>query len=215
MVLAENINKSLTLIHERMNGTSPRFVIGHLDDHFIQQTTEDLSLIHNQLLMYLQMIETEHTFRHQFDLEHVKNFLIRYGLSVGDSEFESKIKDRDVIEAYDLTGNQIFRNLELFRYTSYSLVEIISRHWSELYLRPRLIDEMIMKEWVRVMELDSKEAVPLNVPPHLMKEKSGEGRQVMIRFKYAWLLRNEKGEKTGIMITQSASLIDGQIVSFI
>lgn len=63
------------------------------------------------------------------------------------SDLYSKLEDGDYVEIYDQQGIQVFRNLEFCNLTSYSLEQIISYSWDELYDRKTYIFDQIYKSF--------------------------------------------------------------------
>ncbi len=59
------------------------------------------------------------------------NIFSKYGWRL-DDEFVSRIKNTDVVEIYLPDGTQIYRNLEYFNKTSYSLIDLLVYPWYEL-----------------------------------------------------------------------------------
>ncbi|PWU17684.1 MAG: hypothetical protein C5B49_08385 [Bdellovibrio sp.] len=92
------------------------------------------------------------------------------GLRFLDQRILQQIDDGDVVEIYDSTGRQIYRNLQFCRLSSYSLLDVAVNTWQELYERPMSSVETIL---LRVADVFSTPAlnVPFAMEPHLVKER--------------------------------------------
>lgn len=178
----------------------------------LQKSGIELAQLQERLRPYLAF--TDQTTTKGFD-RFLTEFLKKSDLRSRDREFETTVKDGDVLEIIDMEGTQIFRNLELFKYTSYSLMDIVGFHWTDLYERPKRIDTKIGEEWMRVMGIDSENAIPLKVPPHVLREKMNERLCVLINFKYAWHLFDSDGNRRAVLISQEAQSIESNQIAFV
>lgn len=72
------------------------------------------------------------------DLRDSRTFTWRAMRSFGflpNSSLFSTMGSDDVVEIYDTQNVQIFRNLQFFKYCSYTLEDLYSRSWPELFIR--------------------------------------------------------------------------------
>lgn len=179
-------------------------------------TLEQATMAQKHLQNYLDIADSlEIEKRKSFDKEHVRAFLSRSGLQLKASDFDELFLATDVVEAYDIDTNQIFRNLELFKFTSYALEDLVTYHLSELYSRPKRIEEIILAEWKRVIETDTPDAIKLNIPPHLLRETMAEQRQIRIDLGHAWRLFDSQNNYAGILICQRASVLEHPVAGLI
>lgn len=66
--------------------------------------------------------------------EYLKMFLKKMGLKLKNKRINKFLKDPNcVIEAYSLDSKQIYRNLNLLKMCSYSLLDLLDKSWDELY----------------------------------------------------------------------------------
>lgn len=215
--ITSTLNKSLSILQSQLLQRGIELPILPARSDWSAVHEEEQKLISQKLDAYLALTQglDYHEFKGRFDRQHLKKFLKRSGLNIHDDNLDFLIEDSDVLEAYDVEGQQIFRNLEIFRYTSYSLTELVSYHWTELYERPAMINEIIFREWAKIVQTDTTLAIPLTIPKHLLKEKMNQNRQVLIELKYAWRMLDERGNYAGLLISQKASLVEVPTVGFI
>jgi hypothetical protein len=83
--------------------------------------------------------------------------------------FYDTVSSEDVVEVYDLSQRQIFRNLRFYELTRYSLADLLTFEWHELYYRPSFVNEGLFTV-VNEIVSSGVEKLPLNVKSHLMKE---------------------------------------------
>lgn len=83
--------------------------------------------------------------------------------------FFTKVKDHDIVEIYDLSSFQLFRSFHFLNLCSYSLEEIFSTPWFELYQR----DESATNECVQLLQGVLKEQLKGITEchfPHVVRE---------------------------------------------
>jgi hypothetical protein len=64
------------------------------------------------------------------------------------SDLFSKILDTDLVEIYDLNNIQKFRNFKFFEFCSYTIEDLYTRPWHELFVR---LDETITSEIMNLL----------------------------------------------------------------
>ena len=67
------------------------------------------------------------------------------------SDVFDKITELDTIEIYNREHVQIFRSFNMFRCLSYSLDELVTHEWFELYSRPKVEEEKVIATFERAM----------------------------------------------------------------
>lgn len=77
----------------------------------------------------------------------------------------------DILEVYDNENKQVFRSFDFFRHSTYSLDELFSTPWNELYYR----DEIYIHEYMHLLsvliENKSKDVLLVKtVPPHWVSQ---------------------------------------------
>lgn len=95
--------------------------------------------------------------------------------AVPPSDIIDKIGDGDVIEIYNTEFIQVFRNLNYFDISSYSLVEVFTHQWDELYERENPgIGQQMMGVALSVISGQAKSTFVCPVDPHVLKERFSE-----------------------------------------
>jgi PAS domain-containing protein len=100
------------------------------------------------------------------------------------SDLFERIDPTDYVEIYDAQGIQVFRNFEFCRLITYTLDEILTYGWDELYERSQDLTSTIFGEVARMF--GSKATVAdLAIPTHTCAEKlSGSGRSFEVKMKF-------------------------------
>lgn len=117
----------------------------------------------------------------------------RLGL-IFDKTAYDEIRSGDVIEIYNTDLIQVFRNFEFFDVCSYTLLDLLTNEFYELYERGQLINQGLFSA---ISTLSSRpynmEAIDLtNLPQHLLQEKfSVDQLRSLVQFKkmypvYTW-----------------------------
>jgi hypothetical protein len=158
----------------------------------------------------------------KIDLKDTKDFvnagLSRMGLKTADT-FYNTIAPDDLVEVYDLSHRQIFRNLRFYEVTGYSLGDLLTFEWPELYYRPSMTTGQIFKSIETVLEIGDFETHPMNVPSHFIKEINAEPLLTCeVNFKVMAPIFNSEYKKHGYVVSCSAQHIDaktGQALDFI
>lgn len=131
----------------------------------------------------------------------IKRSLSRRSLEYVDSSLESRFNDGDVIEVYDSTGVQICRSWSYFKNCSYSLTDILSFSWGELYSRPRLIEKDLL---VKMTQLFTKDATTFdyNLPEYVVSEKFSKRKySFLFSMKYASPVRDKNSKQIVAFVT--------------
>lgn len=115
----------------------------------------------------------------EVDLEKEKLFLKRaldhYGVWIHD-DFWSSLRKGHLIEVYGQEMIQIYRNIEFFKYCSYTLLDISIFEWYSLWERPRSVFEMIM-DVARSVLVKQTPITKFKVPQHVLREVRPPNRE--------------------------------------
>jgi hypothetical protein len=131
----------------------------------------------------------------------------RLGLIFSENLFDY-IQSGDIIEIYNMEFKQIYRNLALFDICSYSLIELLSYEFYELYERSAQVNDFIIKGVHELLNRPfSLDPIPLDhIPRHLMREKfSVEKVTSHIEFKWLFPIYKWPNEFAGVLCTQRAT----------
>jgi hypothetical protein len=110
--------------------------------------------------------------------------LRRGGWTPNSDVFDAIEKD-DTVEVYSLQMKQIFRNLEFFKYISYTLEEVHGGTWYELVSRDDEAQKILFESAMKIVTGEVKTTVDVShVPNHMIQElRSPEKRKMMIQMK--------------------------------
>ncbi len=163
---------------------------------------EGLRQINSNLLSQLRVFHYAQS--QSIDIRNTKMF-VRSSLSymglVTTDEFLDSISAGDVVEAYDLSQRQIFRNMRFYELTQYSLSDLLVFEWHELYSRPSAtMTKMI--ESVNKILAKNENILPMNVPTHLMKEiKANPIHVSRVDFKFISPTFDQARTKAGFIVS--------------
>jgi len=115
-------------------------------------------------------IEKEKKEKDPLNINQLWTFLVSNKLKYPINLFDH-ITEGDILEVYDTQNKQIFRSYEFFKHCTYSLDELFSIPWNELYYRdPKYITEY-MRLLSILMENKSKDVLVVKtVPPHWVSQ---------------------------------------------
>lgn len=85
----------------------------------------------------------------------------------------------DIIEIYDAQGIQVYRNLNFFKMTNYSLLDVITHSWSDLWERSSGVTRQISKMAEVVSTKDDLKPFSCPVEEHYLIEKAYGNTQVI------------------------------------
>lgn len=119
-----------------------------------------------------------------------------------------KVEKEDLIEAYDADRLQIFRNLRFMETSAYSLIEVSSQSWPELFKRSSAITEAMIS-WSDEKLWERNSVVPFTIPEHYIKEYMASSPQVIhIQFKYMAPLFQGPNRPYGFACSCRAQIVD-------
>ena len=121
-----------------------------------------------------------------------------------------QISDEEVIEAYTSDFTQLFRNLEMLKLCSYSLLELSVYEWPELFRRPHSITEKLIGLAGQVLGSPSPRTITCSeVPNHFLEEIfSPDKHKLFIEQKLLSPLMDSSGATVGFIGTLRAHLFD-------
>jgi PAS domain-containing protein len=125
------------------------------------------------------------------------------------SDVFDKIDKEDIIEIWDLEGHQLFRSFHALRYFSYTIEELTSYPFYELFERDLEVEAAYATEFVRVIKGEVSGTYKLEIPPHVVREKLSVRRNVsMVTPKYVSPLKDKYGRLVAFIYTCSARRLD-------
>lgn len=152
--------------------------------------------------------------------EIVRNIASLMKLCVGE-DFINQITDNDIVEIYNPSGIQMFRNLKFYETTAYSLTDLLVFEWSYLYERPTKIYEKLA-EYAHYCEhkAHKNEVISLkHLSTHLLKEIQATPINLLeVNFLNIAPLTSFNGVYAGLIVTcQARSLfsLSDKDISFI
>ncbi|MBX2986970.1 MAG: hypothetical protein KF802_03645 [Bdellovibrionaceae bacterium] len=120
----------------------------------------------------------------------------------------SLIEKDDIIEIYSKDLVQVYRGMGFMSICNYTLLELLTHEFHELYERSQQINGMMFEAVGRVAEVDMHEGLPVsNIPKHLMRELFSEDRGVFqVEFRYMFPLFVWPQKYFGFLVIQKAKV---------
>ena len=147
------------------------------------------------------------------EIQSLSTTLKQMGYMVNDSFWKLVEKD-DTLEIYGPSMRQIYRNLNFYKMTGYSLLDLSSFEWFELYQRNNLITQQMFDVAGNALTqgLDSHQ---LNIPEHILIENTRTGytqnfqpRAGLVKFRYISSLYSLNDKKpVGLVVTSKVSVL--------
>ena len=153
-----------------------------------------------------------------------KHFLRKCAERLGlifDKNAYDEINSGDVIEIYNTDLIQVFRNFEFFDVCSYTLLDLLSNEFYELYERGQLINQGLFNA---ITTLNSRpfNMAPVNLldlPQHVLQEKfSTDQLRSMVQFKTMYPVYTWPQNFFGYMVIQQGEVLKElprEVLSFI
>lgn len=133
------------------------------------------------------------------------------GLRPCDNFFD-KLDDSDVVEFYGNDCTQIFRNFNFFKVCSYTLAEIYSYDYMELWHRDKTHIEHINQRAVELFTSSNPKTTPWNMSDHLLIEKfSSQKFSIQLRLKYVSPLFDKNKNIAVLASLAGAKLVNQEI----
>ena len=86
------------------------------------------------------------------------------------SDLFNHITDEHIVEVYNENAIQIYRSFNLFQYLSYSISDIFSHEWWELYTRDNVVFDQMLLMNDRLLDGSLTGVVKTNYPDHWVQE---------------------------------------------
>lgn len=136
-----------------------------------------------------------------------------FGMELRDDIWKH-ISPDEIIEIYDDSDIQIFRSLNFFKISSYSLLDLLTHEWFHLWERPKSVLDQMMNLMGRLhSSIDTVEQA--GIPTHILKEiledkENGisSRKSVQIDFNVACPLYKIGGGRSGYIVTCKAKVLD-------
>jgi len=132
--------------------------------------------------------------------DHLDWFLGKYSLEV-DQEFKNTIDNDDIIEVYNSSFEQTFRNFRLLEVSDYDILELNTYDWPELFQRSERVNGLLFDLANRTLNGDLGFS-EIEAPSHLMKETlSSSQKTVKVKHRFGCPVYFE-GEVAGFACSQ-------------
>jgi hypothetical protein len=126
-------------------------------------------------------------------------------------DFLDYLEPDDIIEGYDLSGRQIFRNMRFMEVSSYSLTEVLSLHWQVLFDRSTQITDIIMAAIEKTMFVEQR-VVVADIPKHFIRElRSSQPLVAEIQHRYFAPLFNGPNKPAGFLGVCKGHVLDAEL----
>lgn len=134
---------------------------------------------------------------------------IREAALIPPSDLFTLIEATDIVEMYDLANIQKFRNFRFFEFCSYTLEDLYSRSWPELFRR---IDEEITSKIIalitKLIANHDKRIHLTGIGPQLIEEVGSLRRYVnQLDVKYLGLLYDQNNRPSRFIVIEKAEKI--------
>ncbi len=130
------------------------------------------------------------------------------------SDLFSYIRQDDVIEIHDPVGIQIFRNFNFYHYCSYSLEELYSSPWSQLYTRNEEVFRGLMMIATRVYNGEIKSTIATGLPKHIIEELYSPFKyKISAEVKYVSPLFDHHSRPVSTVAIEKGELAGGELSS--
>ena len=185
--------------------------------HFLNVRMEQKFLA--GLFAYLEIIATPFKGTQDkaksLEIEQLSLFLKKANLDIKDPHFADFFDEGDLLEVIDLDSTPIYRNIDFFKHSSYSLEDLLVKSWQDLHEQSPAVRENIKTEFTRVMK-GNQERVKLEIDAHTIKEKGAAKKIYKVNFKFAWPLYTAQGtQKTALLISKRTVEVTGNALSLV
>lgn len=124
-----------------------------------------------------------------------------------------KLKYKDnVIEILDKEGRQIFRNLSYMERSSYSLLEVLSYSYTQLFYRPKGAQSALNAEIARVFR--GVRSNPKKIPEHRMIELMAiEKTEFLVKIVNVLPVYSGREQVSGVLIESEWKILDAKAIA--
>lgn len=117
------------------------------------------------------------------------------------------VTNDNMVEVYSLDNVQIFRSINFFDYCNYSLLDLLTREWPDLYERLSSVTDDLMHQIQTAVGVG--ELRKFTTPTHVMKERDSNPRGVFqIDHQYVCPLYDSQGKVTAFMANLNVRELD-------
>lgn len=198
LVINDVLNKTTTTIQSYGMDISGYEHLNKKAQQIINEAPEEMiQMIHASLVTYNEIIEAP-PLKDESELNinkrHLREFLKRHKLKVSEKIFESMEHDH-IVEVYAKNHQQIFRTVNFFNLSNYSLESLTFLPWDELYSRA----DQEMTKLFSFAEISMDQGIEMVTPelkPHIITELETEKRFRYTLHKFGCI---EDEIKTGVM----------------
>lgn len=118
------------------------------------------------------------------------------------SHLDQHIEDEDIIEVYDEQAIQCYRSFNFFEICSYSLEDIFSYPWWNLYERNVFVTRTIGNLFSEIVAKGLKEPLHVDVPDHVVREIWSLGQSTLkVRQRVLFPLQSQVSKMNYCMAT--------------
>lgn len=201
MTIALNISEML-----RAEGITVRPFIPGLP-HFSKLSTDKKIHVIEQVRFYQELCQSQlrEGFKINDNISFTWRAFGRLGLSPS-KDFFSYITEEDLVEIYSKDQIQLFRNFAFFECCSYTLEELHTYEWWNLFERDEKHTQMILEDAAKTLSGEIRDTFTPNIPAHNVREiSSAENILINIEIRHmAPVYRNKKVD--GLIVLERASL---------
>ena len=178
--------------------------------HFAKLSVHDQQVAVSKLAQYVAICKD--VMINGGDLRSTRTFVWRafreFGLTPNASLFDSMTEDH-VVEIYDLNNIQIFRNFRFFEFCSYTLEDVYTRPWTELFIRKdEAQSERLLAFAKKLVASNSRDTFFPDAGLQNTHEADSELRyQVDLEVEASALLFNERSEPVALVVCERAQLV--------
>jgi hypothetical protein len=127
---------------------------------------------------------------------------------IPDSDIFSKFQNEDVIEYYDVTGTQIWRNFNYMKICSYTFEELTCHDWPTLYVRDQKLNESLVALMIDTVNTGHRGPKFIDVDYHVCDERFSEDRyRLHVRHDYICPLFDTSQQAAGFIVTSKVKVV--------
>jgi hypothetical protein len=124
------------------------------------------------------------------EFKYLKQFLFRYKLSAVNEEVCSRISSDDFIEVYDSQGIQIYRSWNFFKFCRYTIDQVLTKSWGELYERPEFVEKKLLSLMPKLFQGDC-DILEYNIQDFILSERYLKpSNKYLVKMKFACPLKD-------------------------